>query len=373
MICEIVFCFFIVAPFRQLSVAVKMNLTREHFRSMIFYDFRCGLSQQECFQRLQLAFGDEAPCRSSVYSWFGEFRRGRDHLHDEIREGRPVTAVTESNIDTVRQLIESDKKITCQQIRTLLGIGMSQVQNILHVHLKVRKLCTRWIPHDLTEDQKRLRVQWCRKMIKKFNGGQSLAVYNIVTGDETWVYCFEPERKSQSAEWVFPFEDLPTKVKKSRSIGKQMVASFFGKSGHYTTVSLENQRTVTADWYVNTCLPRVLEKVREKRPRSNVVLHHDNASSHSAKVTEAYLKASNVELMTHPPYSPDLAPCDFFLFPKIKDKLRGIRFTSPESAVNAFKEAIEEVPKEDWSNCFVQWFQRMQKCINCGGIYFEKQ
>lgn len=192
-----------------------------------------------------------------------------------------------------RQLIETAKKITCQQIRALLGIGMSQVQNILHVHLKVRKLCTRWIPHDLTEDQKRLRVQWCRKMIKKFNGGQSLAVYNIVTGDETWVYCFEPERKSQSAEWVFPFEDLPTKVKKSRSTGKIMVASFFGKSGHYSTVSLEDQRTVTADWYIKTCLPRVLEKVREKRPRSNVLLHHDNASSHSAKVTEAYLKASN--------------------------------------------------------------------------------
>jgi histone-lysine N-methyltransferase SETMAR len=224
LICESVICFFNVASLRELCVGVAMNLCRENFRSMIFYDFRCGLSQQESCQRLKLAFGDEAPSRSSVYAWFGEFKRGRDHLHDDVREGRPATAVTESNINTVRQLIESDKKITCQQIRDLLGIGMSQVQTILHVHLKVRKLCTRWIPHDLTEDQKRLRVEWCRKMMKKFDGGQSLAVYNIVTGDETWVYCFEPERKSQSAEWVFPFEDLPTKVKKSRSTDKKMVA-----------------------------------------------------------------------------------------------------------------------------------------------------
>lgn len=350
-----------------------MKLNRENFRSMIFYDFRCGLSQQESCQRLQLAFGDEAPSRSSVYSWFGEFRRGRDHLHDDVREGRPATAVTESNIDTVRQLLMTDKKITCQQIRTELGIGMSQVQNILHEQLKVRKLCTRWIPHDLTEDQKRLRVEWCRKIIEKFNGGESLAVYNIVTGDETWVYCFEPERKSQSAEWVFPFEELPTKVKKSRSTGKKMVASFFGKTGHYVTVSLENQRTVTADWYVVHCLPSVLEKVREKRPRSHVILHHDNASAHSAKRTNAYLKASNVELMTHPPYSPDLAPCDFFLFPRIKDKLRGLRFSSPEAAVNAFQEAVQEVPTLDWTHCFTQWFQRMQKCVNSDGIYFEKQ
>lgn len=126
-----------------MGVAVAMNLSRENFRSMIFYDLRCGLSQQESCQRLLFAFGDEAPCRSSVYSWFSEFRRGRDHLHDDEREGRPATAVTDINIDTVRQLIETDKKNTCQKIRTTLGIRMSQVQKILHLHLKVRKLCTR--------------------------------------------------------------------------------------------------------------------------------------------------------------------------------------------------------------------------------------
>lgn len=67
---------------------------------------------------------------SSVYSWFREFRRGRDHLHDEKCVGRLTTAFTDSNIDIVRLLIETDRKITCQFIRALLGIGMSQVQNL---------------------------------------------------------------------------------------------------------------------------------------------------------------------------------------------------------------------------------------------------
>lgn len=165
-----------------------MDLTRENIRAMIFYDFRCGPSQQERCQRLQLVFNGAAPSRSSVYSWFGEFRRGQHHHCDDFREGRPATAVIETNIEIIRQLIETHKKNTFQKIRTLLGITMSQVQKILHVYQKVRKLCTRWTLHNSMDDQKRLRTEWCREMMKKYSGGQSLVVYNIVRGDEIFVY-----------------------------------------------------------------------------------------------------------------------------------------------------------------------------------------
>lgn len=67
-------------------------------------------------------------------------------------------AITEDSVITVWRTIEADKKMTCQQIRATLGIAMNQVQKILHEHLGARKVCTRWIPHNLTEDQKRRRV-----------------------------------------------------------------------------------------------------------------------------------------------------------------------------------------------------------------------
>ncbi|GFS59846.1 uncharacterized protein TNCV_2806541 [Trichonephila clavipes] len=50
-----------------------MELTREHCRVVIFYDFKAGLNQEECVQRLQLAFGDESPCHATVFRWFKEF------------------------------------------------------------------------------------------------------------------------------------------------------------------------------------------------------------------------------------------------------------------------------------------------------------
>lgn len=217
-------------------------------------------------------------------------------------------------------MLDCDRRVTYRQIRASLGIGVKTIHKILHDHLAARKLCSRWIPHNLTEAQKEARVKWCKENPKKFRRGKSNMVYNIVTGDESWIYCYEPETKRQSAQGIFQNEERPTKVKRARSVGKKMVASFFSCTGHVATVPLEDRRTVNADWYTSVCLPIVFKEVREKRPRCNIILHQDNASSHTASRTIEFLRASNVKLMDHPPYSPDLAPYDFYLFPSIKER-----------------------------------------------------
>ena len=110
-------------------------------------------------------------------------------------------------------------------------------------------------------------------------------MYDVVTGDESWIYQYDPLTKRQSAEWVFPDEDPPTHVHRGRSIGKQMVASFFSLSGHVKTVLLEDKATVTAAWYVDVCLPQVFQAIRERRPKTGnrgLFLHHDNAPAHTS-------------------------------------------------------------------------------------------
>lgn len=107
-----VMCFTVWRQIENSLCNVIMNLTRENFRVMIFYDFRCHLSQQESYDRLLLDFHDEAPSRATVYNWFNEFKRGRTNLTDDLREGRPSTATTEDNIRVVRRMIETDKRVT---------------------------------------------------------------------------------------------------------------------------------------------------------------------------------------------------------------------------------------------------------------------
>lgn len=350
-----------------------MEISREGFRWMILYDFRFGLTQQECFEKLRATFGDEVPSKATIYNWYAEFKRGRSSVSDESRTGRPTTSKTAENIEKVHEMIQADRHTTYREIQATLGIDMKQINEILHNHLNVKKLCSRWIPHNLSETQKQARVKWCTENLKRFNSGNSNLVYDIVTGDETWIYSYEPQTKQQSTVWVFQNEPKPTKVVRSRSVAKKMIACFFNKTGHVATIALEDRRTVNAEWYTTICLPEVINELRKSNRNRRIILHHDNASAHTARQTIDYLKQQNVELMTHCPYSPDLSPNDFFLFPNIKNKMRGERFASPEEAVEAFKNHVLEVPASEWQKCFNSWFERMQKCINFKGEYFEKQ
>ena len=87
-----------------------MELIREHFRAIIFYNFRRGFSQV-CFDELKSLFRDKAPSYSTVKNWFNEFICGRNSLKDEVRESRSKTTVVPENIDAVRELIIQDRGI----------------------------------------------------------------------------------------------------------------------------------------------------------------------------------------------------------------------------------------------------------------------
>ena len=109
------------------------------FVRLFFYNFRRGLTEQQCIDELNSIFGDEAPPRT----------RGHSSLPDEFREGRPKSVVIPKAIDAVRQLILQDRHVTYCEIETTLGISGASIHSILHEHLTVKKIFWRWIPHNL--------------------------------------------------------------------------------------------------------------------------------------------------------------------------------------------------------------------------------
>ena len=82
-------------------------------------------------------------------------------------------------------------------------------------------------------------------------------------------------------------------------------------------------------------LQRLLRSEREKRRdlwESNTwLLHNDNAPAHTALSIRKFLADKNITVLGQPPYSPDFAPCDFFLFPKVKNIIKGTHFSSTDS------------------------------------------
>ena len=106
-------------------------------------------------------------------------------------------------------------------------MSSTTIHKILHEHLKLRKVCARWVPHMLTEDQKRALVEFCETMFVEYDRGRSKSVYSIMTVDETWVYKYNPESKRQSMCWVDAGDAPPIKFKRTQSTGKVMVAVVF--------------------------------------------------------------------------------------------------------------------------------------------------
>ena len=104
-------------------------------------------------------------------------------LGDEARTGRPVTATAGDQVDQVRTLVAEDRRITYDVIQTTLGISSWAVRKMLHEELGLHKMSSPWIPHLLTEDQKKARVDWCKLMLVKFDMGNSNKVSQIITGD----------------------------------------------------------------------------------------------------------------------------------------------------------------------------------------------
>ena len=107
---------------------------------------------------------------------------------------------------------------------------MSALNKILHYQLGVHKRCARWVPHQLTKEQKVGRAQWCLPTLEKCDNGRANSTWNIVSGYETWVYQFDPEAKAQPSVWLFPGDTPPQKFKRSRSTNNQMVASYIVQS-----------------------------------------------------------------------------------------------------------------------------------------------
>ena len=106
-----------------------------------------------------------------------------------------------------------------------------------------------------------------------------------------------------------------------------MVACFLCKTGSVATVPLEQSRIVNSEWYTAICLPKVFGEIRKTNKRRRFIVYHGNPSSHTSAQITALLTGQNVELTGHPPYSPDITPNDFSLFPHIKKKMRGQRFS----------------------------------------------
>ena len=185
---------------------------------------------------------------------------------------------------------------------------------ILREQLGLRKICARWVPHLLTNEQEQSRVRLASQVIEKYDKCDLRRLEEIVTGDETWIYHFQPDSKAKNKVWVLSEGDRLVIAGRCKTSNRILYAIFFYLKGPVLHIPVSKGSSVSGKFYRESVLTQLVDFYQKRRLYTGVCgikLHHDNALAHRFATVQKYLKESGLDVLDHPPYSPDLSPCDF--------------------------------------------------------------
>ena len=305
---------------------------------------KLGCSLKKLMTEISTAFGPSCVSYDTVRRWKKKFESDVESIKNAPKSGRPKSASRKEIVSKIKEIIEGDARFTVRDIARKVGISLSTVHLILKKHLKVRKISARWVPHLLTEEVKRQRVKVAKKLLQMFPKYDKKQFANVVTGDETWVHYFEPVRKVSNKIWATKHSKRPIIAKHSLSTKKVLYA-----------MPVKKGKSITRKYYKDVVLKKLKKYYQKRRPATgfkHVRLLHDNAPAHTSAIVTAFLKKEKVTVLPHPPYSPDLAPCDFFLFLKLKAFLAGLKYQSRQALGSAIHQYLITVPKSTYRDAF---------------------
>ena len=209
------------------------------------------------------------------------------------------------------------------------------------------------MPHLLTDEQKQSQVRLASQVIEKYDKCDPHRLEDIVTGDETWIYHFQPDSKAKNKVWVSSEADRPDIACRCKTSNRMLYAIFFDLKGPVLQIPVPKGSSVTGKFYRESVLTQLVDFYQKCRPHTgarSIKFLHDNAPAHKSATVQEYLKESGLglDVLDHPPYSPDLSPCDFWLFPRLKEMLAGHRFESRCGIGSAVYQCLQHIPKEDY-------------------------
>ncbi|GFW05754.1 mariner Mos1 transposase [Trichonephila clavipes] len=261
---------------------------------------------------------------------------------------------------------------SCQTQQELPG-SLEVTQQAISKRLKVMGMIQKqgnWVPYELKSRDVERRLFACEQLLARQRRKGFL--HRIVTRDAKWVrYDNSKRRKS----WGYPGHASTSTAKPNIHGSKVMLRIRWDQLGVVYYEMLIPIETITGDRY-RTQLMRLSRALKDKRPQYNerhdkVILQHDNARPHVAKVVKTYLETLKWEVLPHLLYSPDLAPSDYHLFRSMAHGLADQHFRSYEEVKNWIDSWI--ISKDD------QFFQRgirtlperWEKVVAIDGQHFE--
>jgi histone-lysine N-methyltransferase SETMAR len=148
-----------------------------------------------------------------------------------------------------------------------------------------------------------------------------------------------------------------------------MVTIAWNLLGFPLIVRLPAARTFNAEYYCDNILA-ALAQLQPEDDRRKFVVDADNERAHTAQKRPTFCEENGLRLAPHPPYLPDFAPSDFFLFGYVKEHLKGMAFPSYESLLNAIGEVVTGIESETVTAVFEDSLERLERVSKNNGDYY---
>ncbi|XP_035232740.1 histone-lysine N-methyltransferase SETMAR-like [Stegodyphus dumicola] len=171
-----------------------------------------------------------------------------------------------------------------------VDVSYGTVWTIVHDRLPYRKVCSAWVPKQLTNQQKELCMGLALQYLFRYQEDPAFMEW-MVTDGETWYHHYEPETKWDSMQWKHASSPTPKKFKTISSAGKVLLTVFFDIKGPLIVEFLEHRKTINSNVDCETlrCLCRSIKNKRPGLLMEGVVLLHDNVRPHVSTLTHMEL------------------------------------------------------------------------------------
>ena len=323
-------------------------MSKEQNRAFIKIKFLEGKSPKDIHAELQNTLGESAPSKFTVKYWVNEFKWNRESIKDEHHSGRPVDVSTPEMVQKVAKDVEEDRRISIRFLSNKYGVSICTIQRILHNSLGLRKIQSHWVTKLLTNFQKHQRMNASEVNLALLHSDEENFYSRLVTQDETWVYHYDPMPRHMTKEWLGA-GDGPSQVAKSMPSSNKLMASvWWDCEGILMIKYFNNDHKVTGLDHANQLreLRDILKSKRRGKLTKGVLLLQDNAPVHKSHIAMAAAEECGYQLVEHPPYSPDMAPSDYYLFPWLKSKLCGHTYGSNSELICTVNDHLNTVSSE---------------------------
>jgi histone-lysine N-methyltransferase SETMAR len=318
-----------------------------------------GLSAQKIHSELVAVLGADAIGYSTITRYLRQ-----QHFptkSSEPPENTSITVVGNAILDALKQQpfssIREIAKLTCIP-RTTVHRHLTSSLGFVVKHLH-------WVPHELTANQKSLRASLSKQLLREVQSIQHQGWQFIITLDESWFYF----ATSHELIWLRAGEAPPERPKHMIGDKKIMVTIAWNPLGFHLVDVLPKGMLFNAEYYRDNILAPLL-RLRPDPENRYLVIHADNARPHTAKKCQNFWLQNRLRLAQHPPYSPDLAPSDFFLFGHLKQCLQGKIFQSQEELLTGIMKELPDINSETLESVFAHWMERLEWVSENNGDYY---